>query len=65
MGNLHEVPRRTRDGVVFERCIPLGVVMDERIASGLYFANAFNYFRKLLAKPELLEKVPGKEEALV
>ena len=65
MGNLHEVPRRTRDGVVFDRCIPFGVVMDERIASGHYFALAFNRFRQLLAKPELLENVrpEGAREA--
>lgn len=65
IGTMHEVPKRTSEGVRFERCIPLGVVMDERIASGLYFANAFNYFRKLLAKPEQLETVPEKEEAPV
>ena len=61
MGTMHEVPKRTSQGIVFERCIPLGVVMDERIASGLYFANAFSYFRKLLTKPEQLETVPEKE----
>ncbi len=65
IGTMHEVPRRTSEGIKFERCIPLGVVMDERIASGLYFANAFNYFRKLLAKPEQLEGLPEKEEATV
>ncbi len=58
IGTMHEVPKRTTEGVRFERCIPLGVVMDERIASGLYFANAFNYFRKLLTKPEQLETLP-------
>ena len=60
MGNLHEVPRKGKDGIVFDRCIPLGVVMDERIASGHYFANAFSRFRQLLAKPELLETVPDE-----
>ena len=55
MGNLREVPRRTRSGVTFERCIPLGVVMDERIASGHYFAQAFALMKKYLANPELLE----------
>ena len=63
IGTMHEVPRRTSQGVVFERCIPLGVVMDERIASGLYYANAFNYFRQLLKDPKQLEIVPGKEAA--
>ncbi|MBR3555478.1 MAG: hypothetical protein IKN89_06170 [Oscillospiraceae bacterium] len=65
IGTMHEVPKRTSEGVKFERCIPLGVVMDERIASGLYFANAFNYFRKLLAKPEQLEKLPEQEALTV
>ncbi len=65
IGTMHEVPKRTSEGVKFERCIPLGVVMDERIASGVYFANAFNYFRRLLQKPEQLETVPEKEELTV
>ncbi len=56
MGNLREVPRRTREGVAFDRCIPLGIVMDERIASGHYFAQAFALFKKTLANPELLER---------
>lgn len=64
MGNLHEVPRRTRDGVVFDRCLPLGVVMDERIATGHYFAQAFSRFRQLLSKPEQLEQPRVKEEAV-
>lgn len=55
MGNLREVPRRTRDGVVFDRCIPLGVVMDERIASGHYFALAFAEMKRYLTNPALLE----------
>ena len=58
MGNMREVPRRTREGIVFDRCIPLGVVMDERIANGHYFAQAFAQMKKYLADPELLEKAP-------
>ncbi len=65
IGTMHEVPKRTTEGVKFERCIPLGVVMDERIASGLYFANAFNYFRKLLGKPEQLETLPEQDALTV
>ena len=30
---------------VFEKCIPIGCVMDERICSGIYFATAFKKFR--------------------
>lgn len=58
MGNLREVPRRSKDGVIFERCIPLGVVMDERICSGHYFAYAFARLQEFLKNPEKLE---GKE----
>ncbi len=56
MGNMREVPRRSRDGYVFDRCIPMGVVMDERIASGHYFAQAFSLLKKYLANPELMER---------
>ena len=55
MGNLREVPVRVKGEVVFERCMPIGMVMDERIASGSYFALAFRKFKKLLNNPELLE----------
>ena len=62
MGNMREVPRRTREGVEFDRCIPLGIVMDERIANGHYFAQAFQQMKKYLAHPELLEKEHLLEE---
>lgn len=57
MGNLREVPVRGKNGAVeLVRCMPLGVVMDERIASGHYLAMAFNRFKELLSHPELLEQ---------
>ena len=64
MGNMREVPRKSRDGYVFDRCIPMGVVMDERIASGHYFAQAFSLLKKYLANPELMEreKLPAAGE---
>lgn len=62
MGNMREVPRKSRDGYVFDRCIPLGVVMDERIASGHYLAQAFAQMKKYLANPELLERSHLLEE---
>lgn len=55
MGNLRDVPKRKKGEIVFERCMPIGLVMDERIASGSYFALAFRRFRKLLENPQLLE----------
>lgn len=59
MGNLREVPKRVGEDIVFERCMPLGVVMDERICSGSYFAHAFRKFKKYLADPSLLEIPPS------
>lgn len=61
LGTLREVPRRTLDGeIVHDRCIPVGLVMDERIASGSYFALAFRAFKRYLKNPELLETPPEK-----
>ncbi len=60
MGNAREVPKKVGDEIVFERCMPMGVVMDERIASGGYFAMAFRKFRKYLENPEILEQKPEK-----
>lgn len=68
MGNMREVPRKSREGYVFDRCMPLGVVMDERIANGHYMAQAFALMKKLLADPVLLEKqnlLAAKEPALL
>ena len=57
MGNLREVPKRTKDGGIdLVRCIPLGVVMDERIASGHYLNLAFACMKRYLNKPELMEE---------
>lgn len=58
IGNLREIPKRRGGEIVFERSIPLGVVMDERICSGSYFALAFRKIRKYLRNPELLELPP-------
>lgn len=60
MGNQREVPKRKGDEIVFERCIPLGVTMDERICSGSYFALAFRCMQKYLRDPSLLETPPAE-----
>ncbi len=60
MGNLREVPKRKGGEIVFERSLPIGVTMDERICSGSYFATAFKTMKKYLANPELLEEKPEK-----
>ena len=59
MGNLREVPRQEKGSVVFDRCLPLGVVMDERICSGSYFAKAFERIKAYLEDPTLLEGRPA------
>ena len=61
MGNTREVPVKTKDGVVFKTCIPLGVVMDERICSGHYFADAFKRMKTYLDDPALLERTFSEE----
>ena len=58
MGNLREVPRKKGGEVIFERCMPLGIVMDERVCSGSYFALAFRRMAQYLSNPELLEQPP-------
>lgn len=62
MGNSREVPSRKGGEIVFEKCMPFGCVMDERICSGLYFAKAFKRFRHYLANPELLEVKPDPQK---
>ncbi len=60
LGNMREVPKRVRGEIEFERCIPMGIVMDERICSGSYYSAAFKRFRYYLANPALLETPPEK-----
>ena len=60
-GNPREVPHRTRDGeIVHEKCLPLGLVMDERIASGYYFSQAFRRMKEYFKNPALLEEPPER-----
>ena len=58
MGNSREIPKRHGNEIVFEKCMPLGVVMDERICSGGYFAMAFRKMSKYMKNPALLELPP-------
>ena len=45
-----------KDGTVAEKIVmPIGVVTDERIASGHYYTSAFRRFEKYLLNPQLLE----------
>ncbi len=58
MGNLREIPKRKGGEIVFEKSMPIGVTMDERICSGSYFATCFRYMKKLLSDPTALESPP-------
>lgn len=60
MGNTREVPRRKGGEIIFEKCMPIGVTMDERICSGSHFAVAFRRMKQYLKNPELLETPPQK-----
>lgn len=60
MGTPRVVPKIKRDEVVFERTLPLGVVMDERICSGSYFAAVFKRLSSYIKDPSLLELPPEK-----
>ena len=63
LGNMREVAKQDKEGNIYlEKCIPLGVVMDERICSGSYFAMAFRKFRKYLSDPSILETAPAPED---
>ena len=61
LGNAREVPHTRKGEIVLEKCIPMGVVMDERICSGHYFAQAFARMKTYLANPKLLEGPPTFE----
>ncbi|MEE1198085.1 MAG: 2-oxo acid dehydrogenase subunit E2 [Acutalibacteraceae bacterium] len=58
MGNSREVPKTKNGEVTLEKCMPLGIVMDERICSGSYYALAFRTMKKYLKDPSLLEQPP-------
>lgn len=60
IGNSREVPKRKGNEIVFEKSMPIGVVMDERICSGSYFALAFSKMRQYLSDPSLLEVPPAE-----
>jgi hypothetical protein len=58
MGINREVPKRKGSEIIHEKCMPIGIVMDERIASGSYFALGFRRFQDYLKHPEKLEETP-------
>lgn len=63
MGNMREIPHTVKGEITLEKCIPLGIVMDERICSGHYFAQVFSYIKELLSDPHLMEAPQPAEPA--
>ena len=58
MGNTREDPVKRHGEIVFEKVIPIGLVMDERIAEGVQFAMACRKLQSILQNPEILEQPP-------
>lgn len=64
MGRIERHAEPAPGGAVrFRRMIPLGVVIDERIACGAAYGRAFSYLRELLADPAKLLVPPEKVNA--
>ena len=60
MGNSEMRPLIKKGEITLQKNMPLGVVCDERIASGAYYAKCFHEMEKLLAHPELMEEPPAE-----
>ncbi len=58
LGNSREVVRSRGGEVYTEKCLPIGLVMDERIAPGSYFGKSFHRMKQFFANPALLEVPP-------
>ena len=58
MGNTREDAVRRHGEIVFEKVIPIGLVMDERIAEGVQFAMACRKLQGILQDPSVLEQPP-------
>lgn len=66
MGNTRDDPVKRHGEIVFEKVIPIGLVMDERIAEGVQFAMACRKLQSVLQDPSVLEQPPAevKEDIL-
>ncbi|MBS7263249.1 MAG: 2-oxo acid dehydrogenase subunit E2 [Eubacteriales bacterium] len=58
MGNAEETPKTENGAVTLERQMPLGIVMDERVCSGSYYARSFRRFLHFCKNPSLMETPP-------
>ena len=60
MGNTRDDPVKRHGEIVFDKVIPIGLVMDERIAEGVQFAMACRKLQSILQDPEVLEQPPAE-----
>lgn len=60
MGTMEDVAKKKGNEITLERYLPLGIVCDERVASGYGYAKAFHRLKEYLAHPERLEVPPTK-----
>ena len=59
MGNNIDTPKMDKEGNFhLQKEVPFGIVMDERIATGSYYAKAFTRINEYLKNPALLENPP-------
>ncbi len=59
MGKNVDTPVRQDGEIALKRMMPIGLVMDERIASGSYYVQAFERMKQYLKNPVLLETPPA------
>jgi hypothetical protein len=55
IGQEQSVPVEKDGALVPVRCMPIGMTLDERICSGVYFAKCMERLRQYMANPEQLE----------
>ena len=65
MGNNIDTPKQKRGEIYLEKEIPFGIVMDERLADGHKYAQAFAKITQYLKNPHLLEEPPKDEDVHV
>lgn len=58
MGKNVEMPCKQNGEICLKKMMPIGIVMDERIASGSYYIRAFDRMKQYLRDPSLLETPP-------
>lgn len=60
IGNSEMRPVSQKGELRLQKNMPLGIVCDERIASGGYYAKCFHEMQRLLSNPRLMEQPPEK-----